>query len=323
MHIVQEEIGKPRISEEVVSKNVSIFTFSPLPLGFGHTLGNAARRTLLSSIPGAGITAVKVKGVAHEYATLDGVNDSVLDLVLNLKQVAFRKAENESEILVLQKKAEGDVIASDISISGDTEVLNGDTVLTVLDGKKTSLDVEIQLEKGIGFSSAKQRQKKDGDNGWILIDAIFSPVIGVKYEVTPTRIGERMNLDSLTLEIETNGSLTPFEALQFSSQILTGYFDLLQEDPENSVEEGFLADFSSATIAGDEQEDQELYTPIEILNLSPRTLNALINGNIGSVEEVMASTPAQLESMRGFGKKAMTELSEALGVQGYEYPIPA
>lgn len=324
MHIVQEEIGKPQISEEVVSKNISIFTFSPLPSGFGHTLGNAARRTLLSSVPGSGITAVKVKGAAHEYTTLDGINDSVLDLILNLKQVAFRKAEKKTEVLTLQKKGEGDVVASDISLVGDTEILNPDCILTVLEGKKTSLDIEIQLEKGIGFSSAKQRQKQDGDNGWILIDTIFSPVLGVKYEVTPTRVGERTNLDSLSIEIETNGSLSPLEALKFSAQILTGYFTLFQEDPDSPVEESFLANFSASNIDSDEiDDDQELYTPIEILNLSPRTLNALINGNIGSVEEVMSSTPAQLEAMRGFGKKAMTELSEALATQGYEFPESA
>ena len=321
MHIVQEEIGKPRVSIEVISDTLSIFTFSPLPSGFGHTLGNTLRRTLLSSVPGAGVTAVKFKKAAHEYTSIEGLSDSVLDFVLNLKQVAFQKASKDSDIVILSKKGEGDVLASDITLSGDTTILNPEYVISTLDGKTSTLDIEIKLEKGIGFSSAKERQKEGVDAGWILLDTIFSPVKSVRYEVSPTRVGEMTNLDSLEIEIETNGSLSPQEALQFSAQILKGYFEFFQEDPADVIEEDFLADFSGRGVDGvlEEDDDQESYTPIEILNLSPRTLNALINGNIGSVEEVMASNPSKLEAMRGFGKKAMTELTDALKEHGYEF----
>jgi len=320
MHIVQEEIGKPSVSENKVSDIVSIFTISPLPSGFGHTLGNTLRRILLSSIPGSGITQVKIKGTAHEYTSLSGVKESALDLILNLKGVFFKKPTNGEEVVLLQKKGEGDVFASDIAIDGETEVVNKELVLTTLNSKSDSLDIEIKIEKGIGFSSAKERQKEKGDDGWILVDTIFSPVRKVRYEVSSTRVGDRTNLDSLEIEVETTGGMSPADALKFSAQILEGYSVFLQSDSEEKIEEGFLADFSSAQ-AGDtaSDDDQESYTPIEILNLSPRTLNALINGNIGSVEEVMSSTPSQLESMRGFGKKAMTELSEALSVHGYDF----
>jgi DNA-directed RNA polymerase subunit alpha len=320
MHIVQEEIGKPSVSEQQVSDFTSVFTISPLPLGFGHTLGNSLRRTLLSSVPGAGPIAVRIKGVSHEYSSLSGVKESALDLILNIKQLFFKKATKEEEIVVLKKKGEGDVLASDIQISGDTEIINKDFVLTSLDSASDSLEVEIKVAKGIGFSSAKDRQKEEGDDGWILLDTIFSPVKKVSYDVVSTRVGERTNLDSLKIEIETNGGMTPEYVFQFASQILQGYFEFLQLDPEEKVEEDFLADFSSSRGGDDDSlDDQESYTPIEILNLSPRTLNALINGNIGSVEEVLSSTPAQLESMRGFGKKAMTELSEALSAHGYDF----
>ncbi len=320
MHIVQEEIGKPSVLENKVSESVSHFTISPLPSGFGHTLGNTLRRILLSSIPGAGITAVKVKGASHEYTSLSGLKESVLDLILNLKGVSFEKPANEREVLVLKKKGEGDVFASDISSDGETEIINSDLLLTTLDSKSDSLEVEIVLEKGIGFSSAKDRQKEVGDDGWMLVDTIFSPVQKVSYSVSPTRVGDKTNLDSLSIEIETTGGMSPLDAFKFSSQVLEGYSVLLQSESEEKVEEDFLADFSSSSAsdaAG--EDDQESYTPIEILNLSPRTLNALINGNIGSVEEVMASSPSQLESMRGFGKKAMTELSESLGANGYDF----
>jgi len=320
MHIVQEEIGKPSVSENKISDVLSIFTVSPLPSGFGHTLGNTLRRILLSSIPGSGITAVKIKGTSHEYTSLSGVKESALDLILNLKGVFFEKPTKEEEVVVLQKKGEGDVFASDISVEGDTEVVNKDLLLTTLDSKSDSVEIEIRLEKGIGFSSAKERQKEKGDDGWILVDTIFSPIRRVRYEVSSTRVGDRTNLDSLEIEVETTGSMSPADAFKFSAQILEGYSSFLQSDSQEKVEEGFLADFSSSQSGeGISDDDQESYTPIEILNLSPRTLNALINGNIGSVEEVMSSTPSQLESMRGFGKKAMTELSEALSVHGYDF----
>lgn len=320
MHIVQEEIGKPTVSENKVSDTVSIFTVSPLPSGFGHTLGNTLRRILLSSVPGTGVTAVKIKGVTHEYTSLSGMKESVLDLILNLKGVFFEKPTKEEEVILLQKKGEGDVLASDITVDGETEVVNQDLLLTTLDSKSDSLEMEIKIEKGIGFSPAKERQKEKGDEGWILIDTIFSPVRNVRYEVVSTRVGDKTNLDALEIEIETNGGISPADAFKFSAQILEGYSSFLQSDSEEKVEEGFLADFSSTELSDSGiDDDQESYTPIEILNLSPRTLNALINGNIGSVEEVMASTPSQLESMRGFGKKAMTELSEALSVHGYDF----
>lgn len=324
MHSVQEEIGIPRIQEEKISENFSIFRFSPLPSGFGHTLGNALRRTLLSSIPGAAITKLRLKGVSHEYSTLEGVHETTLNLILNLKQVAFLKNSREPEVVTLKKRGEGDVLASELEFSSDTIVLNPEMYLTALDSSQTSLDLELVIEKGIGFSSAKDRQKKGGEAGWIFLDSIFSPVVSARYEVLPARVGEWTNLDTLQLEVKTNGGITPAEALRFSAQILEGYFVYFQNGAEEKVEEEFMADFSVKPVETritETEEDQETYTPIEILNLSPRTLNALINGNIGSVEEVLASPPSQLESMRGFGKKAMTELGQALKDHGYEFNI--
>ncbi len=323
MHIVQEEIGKPKITEEKVSDNSSIFRFSPLPAGFGHTLGNAMRRTLLSSIPGAGITKVRIKGVAHEYTSLDGIQDSILNVLLNLKQVSFKKHTAEPEIVTLVKNSEGDILASEFSTEGDTEVLNGDCKISSVTKSSTVFNLEAQLEKGIGFSSAKERLQKDGEGSWILIDTIFSPVKSVQYEVLPARVGDMTNLDTLQLEVVTNGSLSPADAFQFSAQILEGYFSFLQNESEEKVEEGFLTNFESSESSDDVSDDQESYTPIEILNLSPRTLNALINGNIGSVEEVLVSSASHLESMRGFGKKAMSELTEALEANGYEATLRA
>lgn len=319
MHITQQAIGRPQISEEKISSTLSIFTFSPLAPGFGHTLGNAGRRTLLSSVPGASITKVRVKGAAHEYTSLEGVEDSILNLILNLKKVSFKKATKEPELVILKTKGEGDVTAADLIFETDTEVINPDYVITSLDKKTSGLEIEIQLEKGIGFSSGKDR-RDTASEGWILLDTIFSPIVSVQYEVTPTRVGDQTNLDTLSLKVETNGSITPTDSIEFSAQVLQGYFEFFQNNIEEKVEEEFLADFSEPDIISSAPDgDIESYTPIEILNLSPRTLNALINGNIGSVEEVLSSTPSQLESMRGFGKKAMSELTESLSSNGYEF----
>lgn len=323
MHIVQSEIGKPTIQEERKTGNLSIFRFFPLPPGFGHTLGNSFRRVLLSSVPGVAITKVKIKGAPHEYTSLSGVSDSILDILLNLKQVVFEIDGNGVQTVSLSKKGEGDILASDIDLPGGVEVLNPDFVISKITDSSSDFEIEMVLEKGIGFRSAKEVLQQEGDKGYILLDSIFSPVVSVQYDVLPARVGDRTNLDTLEVSVETNGSLSPADSIKFSAQILEGYFQFFQNESEEKVEEEFLADFSVSHSSASEEgaEEQETYTPIEILNLSPRTLNALINGNIGSVEEVLSSSIAQLEAMRGFGKKAMTELVEALEGNGYEHSL--
>ena len=323
MHIIQELIGIPKVTEKKVSDLLSVFVVSPLPPGFGMTLGNSLRRTLLSSIPGAGITAVRIAGAPHEYMSLPGVRDSVLDIILVLKNIFFQKHSKDIEILKIEKKGEGEVFARDIVCSADVEILTPDVVITSLE-KGATLSMEIRLEKGVGYASVKDRMKTEDHSGWILVDTIFSPVRKVRYEVSPTRVGEMTNLDKLEIEIETTGAISPGDTLKFSSQLLQNYFELIEGDAEEEIEVDFLADFSRKQVSfsgvvEEKGEEKESYTPIEILNLSPRTLNALINGNIGSVEEVLRSDPVQLESLRGFGKKAMTELQDALKKHGYSW----
>jgi DNA-directed RNA polymerase subunit alpha len=323
MHIIQELIGKPKVTEKKVSGSISLFTVSPLPPGFGMTLGNSLRRTLLSSIPGAGITAVRVTGAPHEYMSLPGVRDSVLDIILALKNVFFKKFSKDAEVIKIEKKGESEVFARDIICSPDVEILTPDVLITSLE-KGASLSIEIRLEKGVGYSSVKDRMKTQDHSGWILVDTIYSPVRKVRYEVLPTRVGEMTSLDKLEIEIETTGAISSGDSLKFSSQLLQNYFRLIEGDAEEEIEVDFLADFSRTQLVSsgsteESDEEKESYTPIEILNLSPRTLNALINGNIGSVEEVLRSNPIQLESLRGFGKKAMTELHAALKKHGYSW----
>ena len=320
MHIIQEEIGLPKIKVESMEadKNLVVFSISPLPSGYGMTLGNAFRRVLLSSLPGAAISAVKIEGVSHEYSTISGVQDSVLDILLNLKLVQLKKHSKDPETIKLSVNKEGEVKAGMIEHSSDIEILNPDLVITRINKKGVKLNIELLVEKGVGYAPASLRKKDKKDIGLIQIDAIFSPVVKVRYDVSSARVGKMTDLDNLILEIQTNGSITPEEALKFSSSVLKSYFDLFLMEGEE-VEPDFQADLQSVkekAVVVQEEDKKETYTPIEILNFSPRTLNALINGGIGSIEQLVKCTPSKLSNFRGFGKKAMTEVAEALATRG-------
>ncbi|MCK5471794.1 DNA-directed RNA polymerase subunit alpha [Candidatus Gracilibacteria bacterium] len=329
MHIIQKEIGLPKISAKKVGDDHTLFTVAPLPNGYGMTLGNAFRRVLLSSLPGAAVAAVKVKGATHEYSTLSGVKDSLLNSLLNLKQLNIKKHSKKPVILKLEvKNRSGEVRAKDISKDADVEILNPDLVITTLD-KKNELKMEIVVEKGVGYLPAAERQKKNKEVGLIYLDAMFSPVERVRYDVTATRVGGMTDLDKLELEVKTNGSMSPEDAVKFASNILKSYFDLFNAK-EEAVEEEFATDpekmaeeekTAGTTIpAGDDDAESkpsaEKYTPIETLQFTPRTLNALINGGIGSVEQLMKCGPNKIEELRGFGSKAFDEVNEKLATKG-------
>ncbi|MCF7836487.1 DNA-directed RNA polymerase subunit alpha [Candidatus Gracilibacteria bacterium] len=325
MHIIQQEIGLPKIVAKKVGDNHTLFTVAPLPNGYGMTLGNSFRRVLLSSLPGAAVAAVKIKGATHEYSTLSGVKDSMLDMLLNLKHLNVKKHSKKPTILKLEvKNRSGEITAKDIEKNSDVEILNPDLVITTLD-KKGELKMEIVIEKDVGYLPAAERQKKNKEVGLIYLDAMFSPVERVRYDVTATRVGQMTNLDKLEIEVKTNGSMTPENSMKFASNILKSYFDLFNTE-EETVEEEFITDVAkvgeaekvaaSATPADDDiavgEPSNEKYTPIETLQFSPRTLNALINGGIGSVEQLIKCNPNKIAELRGFGNKALDEVNEKL-----------
>lgn len=311
MHIIQEEIGIPKLATKDLGQNHMLFTFGPLPQGYGMTLGNAMRRVLVSSIPGTAITGVKIKGVKHEYTTLDGIHDSMLDVILNLKRVAFRMHGSEP-VTVKLEASKGEVTAKNIDTTADIEVLNKDYVITHIDKTSEKFEIQIRLEKGVGYKPITAMKNDDPD--MILVDAAFSPVTKVHFQVTNTRVGQRTNLDQLELEVETNGAISPNDAFLFASNIMTSYFSFFNESG-TSVEPNFVVspqDIAAKQQVEEEQSVKTEYTPIEILNFSPRTLNALINGGIGSIEQLVQCTESKLANLRGFGKKAMDEVKEAL-----------
>lgn len=318
MHQLQAELGLPKIRVQRVSDNHAIFTVTPLPTGYGMTVGNALRRVLLSSLPGAAITGVRIEGVTYEYATLKGAKESVLDIILNLKLVQLKKDSKEPGTITLKTNKEGVVTAKDLQTPNDIEVLNPDQYITTLD-KGGKINMEIRVEKGVGYRPVAQMQKTDDTANLIFVDAFFSPIKKVRYDVEATRVGALTDLDKLTLEIETNGAISPEDAMKFASNVLKSYFGLFNA-ADVAVEPDFMTD--PQKIIEKQQEDastkptQESYTPIEILGLSPRTLNALINGDIGSIEMLVKCTESKLTNLRGFGRKALNEVAAALEARG-------
>jgi DNA-directed RNA polymerase subunit alpha len=322
MHIIQEEIGLPTFTMTPVKKGDDTyvhFVIGPLPPGYGMTLGNALRRVLLSSLPGAAVTSIRVGGVHHEYTTLKGVRESVVDIALNLKQLWLRKHSKDPETISLDVKGPMVVTAKDLKVSSDIEVLNPDLELFTLE-KGASIEMQLTVEKGVGYVPAVERNKKHNEPGLMYIDAIYSPVVKVRFDVTPARVGQRTDLEKLTLEVQTNGSLTAEEAVIFASQLMQGYFGYFASE-KKVVEPEFVADFSRTApqpveAAPGGTPSKESYTPIEILNFSPRTLNALINAGVGSIEQLVKCTEATLSNFRGFGAKALDEVKKTLGDRG-------
>jgi len=315
MHIIHNTIGVPKITQKDLSDNVSSFIVGPLPKGYGVTLGNSLRRILLSSIPWTRVTWIKVKWVNHEYSTLPWIKESIIDIMLNLKELVLEKSDIWVEWIKLTKNKAGVVNAWDIKTPAWIKILNPDLYITEIDKDWLELDIEIRVEKGTWYLTVEELKEREEDVEVMLIDTNFSPVVNVKYNIENTRYWDITNLDSLNIEITTNGAILPVDALKFSWDMLTSYFSLFNEE-SLQVEWQFISSVKELVDREKEEVEVELeketYTPIEIMWLSPRTLNALINWDILSIEKLAKCTEAKLSSIKWFGKKAMTEIRSAL-----------
>lgn len=319
MHIIHNLIWVPKISQKDLDLNKSTFEITPLPRGYWVTLGNSLRRVLLSSIPWTKVTWIKVAWVTHEYSNIPGVKDSVLDIMLNLKDLVIDKKEAWIEWLKLQKSKAWVVSANDIKTTAWVEILNKDLYITEIDKDWLELDLEIRIEKGVWYKSIEDLKEEEEDVNVLLIDANFSPVVNIKYDIEATRHGDLINLESLKFEVLTTGAISPVDAVKFSGNMLVSYFSLFNED-WLQVEGNFIADVKDLLNREKreikEELEKESYTPIEIMWLSPRTLNALINWNILSIEHLTKCTETKLSSIKGFGKKAMNEIRDSLSERG-------
>lgn len=304
------DISYTKVSSQETGPNKGQITMAPLPTGYGMTIGNAFRRILLSSMPGAAITTIKVKDAPHEFSTIPGVKESVIDIILNLKQVRFKKFTTEPVTAKLSVKKEGVVYAKEIKAPSSVELVTPDQEIAHLDNKKAELEIEMTIESGYGYVPSTLREDNLEPNA-IAIDAHFSPVEKVRYEISAARKGSETNLDKLVFEIETDGTVTPQDVLSFSSRTMCDYAKLLDFDvpaPTSVPEPGQAAQEE----AEEEEEVEQKYTPVEQLKLSPRSENALINNDIGSIEELITKNEQQLLNLKGFGKKALTEVREKL-----------
>ena len=290
------------------------FIIEPLHSGYGMTLGNSLRRVLLSSISGAAVTSFKIEGVTHEFTAVPGVKEDVVDIMLNLKGVRFRVYGGEAQTLRIVKSGKGVVTAKDIQATADVEIVNPEHVIATIDDAKAKLTVDLKVEVGRGFRTIEEGAAKKASD-MIALDAIFSPVLRVRYKVENTRVGQATDLDRLLLTVDTDGSISPQDAFEEASAILVNQYTALAgktrvATPEVTSETGTPdTDFGSEVI-GDES--TALSTSIEDLNLTARTTNALINNDIHTIRDLFALNDAELRDLKGFGSKALDEVKEKL-----------
>ncbi len=283
--------------------NYAKFVIEPLERGFGVTLGNALRRVLLSSIPGAAVTYVRIDGVLHEFSTLPGIVEDTVDLLLNLKGLPIKLNSDELKVLTLSVSGPREVTAGDISPDGDVEILQPGYHIATLTTKAAKLQMEIGIEKHRGYVSADRQRNIEHMIGLIPLDSIFSPIKKVNFTIDDTRVGQTVDFDRLTLEIETNGSITPDEALSTAAEILTDQFSLFVNF---STEEKPIAAAPAS----------EWDVPVETLQLSVRSFNCLKRAGINKVSELLDMTEDEIIKMRNFGKKSLDEIKQVLEERG-------
>ena len=301
-------IQRPEVEAGEADGHIQSFVIAPLEPGFGHTLGNSLRRTLLSSIPGAAVTQVRFDEALHEFDTIPGVKEDVTDLILNIKDLVLRCSADEPVTLRLDKRGPGDVLASDIQVTSDVEVLNPDLHIATVN-QKGRLAIDLTVEQGRGYLSA-ERNKRTSTIGVIPVDAIFSPVRRVSFTVEPTRVEQATNYDKLTLEIETDGSISPREALASAGDTLRSLVALVAElsDEPKGLE---LGEVSPATAAS-----PDLELPIEELDLSERPRNCLKRGRVDTIGQLVQKTEDDLLAITNFGSKSLEEILQKLDERG-------
>lgn len=308
--------SKPRaVSEE---GNKGVYEIDNLYPGYGHTLGNSLRRIILSSLPGAALTTVKIDGASHEFSTLEGIKEDVILMILNLKRVRFNLTTDEPQTVTLSVKGAKQVTAKDISVSGQVEVLNPDQYIAEITDKNTTLTIEMTIEKGLGFVPREIRAKEKMDIGVIALDAIFSPIRRVAYEVENMRVGDNTNHNRLRMIIETDGTLSPRQALLDSISTMVAQLQAISGVETRTIEESApeAAHESRDTDEDDEKKKDELSdvlkTRIDTLDLSTRTLNSLTDAGIRTVGGVARKKKEDLLEIEGIGEKGIQEIKRAL-----------
>lgn len=302
-----------KVKEEKQTEDYGEFIIEPLEPGFGHTIGNALRRILLSSIPGAAVTSVKINGIKHRFSTITGLKENIIDLLLNIKGINFKLLDSKTSALVtLSVKGQKEVKAKDLELPDGVEIINKDHYLCSLSDKKASLEMEMTVEKGYGYSLSEER--KIETLGVIPTDAIFSSVRRVNYAVEATRVGRQTNLDKLILNIWTNGTITPKEALTQAAKILTSYFLQVYEPKTATLPSEGVAITPSVS-------EDILKLTIDELDLPTRIYNSLRNGGIETLGHLLGTPKKELMAMRNMGGKSISAIEEKLREKGISLTV--
>ncbi len=305
MEIKPSDLKIKTISE---TKTEGVFEFDPLPKGFGHTLGNTLRRVLLTSLPGAAVTQIKIEGANHQFATLEGVKEDIVEIILNLKKIRIKKHSNNPEVATINVEGPGVVTADAIETTSDLEIINKDLHIATLANKKTKLNIELIVENGVGYSPMEDRQSSKV--GVIVIDALFSPVIKAVMEIEDTRSGEKTDLDKLILTVETDGSMKPSTAVYKSSAILSDFFGILSRWEQAVDEKPEMVD---AITSESHHMDEVL---VDELPLQTRTVNALKKAGIDTLAQLSKKTAEDLADIKNLGEKSITEINKLLKKEG-------
>ena len=300
---------RPTLSEEVISESRSRFIIEPLEPGFGYTLGNSMRRTLLSSIPGAAVTSIRVVGALHEFTTLEGVKEDLTDIVLNIKNLVLSSDNDEPSVVYIRKSGAGPVTGADIAVPTGVEVHNPELHLATLNGKG-SLEIELTVERGRGYVTAVQNKQAGAEIGRIPVDSIYSPVLKVTYAVEATRVEQRTDFDRLVVDVETKSSMKPRDAVASAGRTLVELFGLARELNLNAEGIEMGPSLMDAALAAD------MALPIEDLDLTVRSYNCLKREGIHTVGELVNRSEADLLDIRNFGSKSIDEVKAKLVSMG-------
>ena len=315
-HTYMLRFEKPeyKISEYIESNHYGKFELEPLERGFGTTIGNALRRVMLSSLPGSAITSVKIEGVMHEFQKIDGVVEDVTAIVLALKSVVIKNHSEEDKVIRLYADKEGAVTAADIERDADIEIVNPDLVIANL-VKGGKLDMEMTVSNGRGYVDSKTNQKLLGENkaGVIAIDSLYSPIERVSYEVESARVGQNENFDKLVMNVYTNGSITPEEAMALSARILIEHFNIVTDLNSISDVSGLMAEKKVDTIT------KTLETPIEEIEFSVRAYNCLKRAGINTVQDLISRKEVEVTKIRNLGKKSLKEVIDKVKEMGLKF----
>lgn len=308
-----EEITLPsKIKLEEKSENEAAVVVEPCYPGYGTTLGNAMRRVLLSSLPGAAVAAVKIKGVDHEFSTLENIKEDMVEIIMNLKSLRLAMFTEEPVKLKLVSKGAKEITAADIESSPDVKIANPELVIATGTHKNAELDMEITVVQGRGYVPTEQKSAKDLDVGTILVDSIFTPVLKVSYEVENIRLGKRTDYDKLVVNIKTDGTIAPLDAFNEAAKVLVNQFNYLAS-PEEAIKKAEAEEKEELEKQqAKEEETGETGTPIQELNFSTRTFNALSKAKIRTIDDLAEKKEKDLLALEGLGQTALDEIKRAL-----------